>query len=110
MKSVPRHAAGTDGSTHSRGILFDLPHVTDMARCKLAEASLAQRCDFVAGGFFNEVPSGGDVYLIKKVIHDWDNERATDILGRCRTAAQPDGRCCFWRSSCPPGMNLHSPR
>ena len=49
-----------------------------------------ERCELVAGDFFAAVPAGGDVYLLKKVIHDWDDEEARSILSRCR-AAIPDG-------------------
>ena len=76
----------------SRGVLFDLPHVVPVAARLLAEAKLAGRCDVVAGDFFDRAPPGGDLYVLKKVIHDWDDERAWIILRRCRSAMSPGAR------------------
>lgn len=72
-----------------RGILFDLPHVVAGAAPVLAEAGVADRCTVVGGTFFESVPAGGDAYVLKYVIHDWDDERATTILRRCREATGP---------------------
>jgi len=72
-----------------RGILFDLPHVVSGAPPVLAEAGVADRCAMVGGNFFESVPAGGDAYLLKYVIHDWDDERAAAILRRCREATAP---------------------
>ena len=69
-----------------RGVLFERPAVVDMARPRLEAAGLADRCALVAGDFFAEVPSGGDIYLLKKVVHDWNDEDARSILARCRAA------------------------
>ena len=46
----------------------------------------------VGGDFFEQVPAGGDAYLLKHVIHDWDDERAIAILGNCHRAIGPDGK------------------
>lgn len=68
------------------GVVYDLPHCADGAR-RLAEAEgLADRCAFEAGDFFERVPGGADVYLLKSVIHDWDDDRARTLLERCREA------------------------
>jgi hypothetical protein len=75
-----------------RGILFDQPHVIPSAARLLDEAALAARCEVVAGDFFEGVPEQGDLYLLKKVIHDWDDERARKILVGCRTAMSPQAR------------------
>ena len=53
---------------------------------QIRELGLAGRCEIVGGDFFKEVPSGGDAYLLKHVIHDWNDDRATAILGTCRHA------------------------
>ncbi len=76
----------------TRGILLDTPQVAESARTRLVEASLAERCDVVAGDFFEAVPSGGDVYLLSWIIHDWDDERSIAILKNCHRAMGPDGR------------------
>lgn len=69
-----------------RGILFDLPHVVAGAEPVLAEAGVTDRCSVVGGSFFDAVPAGGDAYLLKYIVHDWDDERAASILRRCREA------------------------
>lgn len=69
-----------------RGIVFDQPHVTVRAREQIAAAGLTDRCEVIGGSFFERVPSGADAYLLKHVIHDWNDERATAILSKCRAA------------------------
>jgi O-methyltransferase domain len=68
------------------GILFDLPHVVTGAPAVLAAAGVAERCTVVGGDFFTAVPAGADAYLLKYIIHDWDDERALAILRQCRAA------------------------
>lgn len=75
-----------------RGILFDLPHVIEGAQSVLAEAGVADRCQLIAGSFFESVPKGGDAYLLSVVIHDWDDERALTILRNCRAGMGPSSR------------------
>jgi hypothetical protein len=67
-----------------RGILFDQPHVVAGAAGVLGE--LADRCQVVGGSFFESVPAGGDAYVLKSIIHDWEDAEATAILGVCREA------------------------
>ena len=74
------------------GILFDLPHAVDGAAARLAKAGVSQRCEIVAGSFFESVPSGGDVYLLKSVLHNWDDDRSSVILGNCRRAMSKEGK------------------
>ena len=69
-----------------QAVLFDVPHVVESARPLLAEAGVGDRCAFVGGSFFESVPSGGDAYLLKHVVHDWDDERSLAILATCRRA------------------------
>jgi SAM-dependent methyltransferase len=75
-----------------KGVLFDAPQVIDGARPKLEEAGVADRCETVAGDFFKSVPAGGDAYVMKWIIHDWDDEKAITILKNCRTQMKPNGR------------------
>jgi hypothetical protein len=70
--------------------VFDLPHVADAARARIAAAGLAHRCDAIGGDALVAVPSGADAYVLKGVIHDWDNTDAIAILRTCRSA-MPDG-------------------
>ncbi len=75
-----------------RGILFDLPHVIEGAEALLAAAGVADRCGRIAGSFFQTVPGGGDAYLLSVVIHDWDDERAINILRNCRAVMGTSSR------------------
>lgn len=72
------------------GVLFDRP--SGVAAAKSQSGSASARIEFVSGDFFDAVPSGADVYILKRVIHDWDNERAIRILSKCREAMAPGGR------------------
>ena len=74
------------------GVLFDLPHVIERARVRIAQAGLSDRCEVVAGDAFAAVPTGGDAYLLSRVIHDWDDESAIAILNACRRAIGDEGR------------------
>jgi hypothetical protein len=69
-----------------RGVVFDLERCREGAERLMTEQGLRARCTFVAGDFFETAPRGGDVYLMKSVIHDWDDERSVTILRRCREA------------------------
>jgi SAM-dependent methyltransferase len=75
-----------------QGVLFELPPVAEGARKQLEAAGVAERCEVVGGDFFEGVPSGADVYLLKSVIHDWDNDKSVAILKNCRRAMRPDGK------------------
>jgi SAM-dependent methyltransferase len=77
---------------HLHGIVADQPHVVERARQQIAENGLAERCQAVGGDFFRDVPSGGDAYILKHVIHDWDDDRAHAILENCRNAMRPNTR------------------
>jgi hypothetical protein len=69
-----------------KGILADLGHVVDGAKPRIASARLADRMQAVACDFFQAVPAGGDAYIMKHIIHDWDDERASTILKNIATA------------------------
>ena len=71
------------------GVLFDLPEVIDGAREALSESGQADRVELVGGDFLKQVPAGGDLYLLKSILHDWDDERALQILHAIRRASAP---------------------
>ena len=85
------------------GILFDRPHVVDKAENTREEYGLGLRMQVVPGDFFEEVFAGGDLYLLKSVIHDWPDDRATDILRRCREAIGQHGRLVLFERMLVPG-------
>jgi len=86
---------------HLSGVLFDLPSGVQMARSG-AVGSLP-RTEFVAGSFFETVPQGADVYMLKKVIHDWNDKQAAVILRNCRDAMTPHGKVLIAETIIPAG-------
>jgi hypothetical protein len=88
-------AAILTAAPDARGILFDTPHVVEAARDRLRERGVLDRCDLVGGDFFESVPTGGDIYILSRILHNWDNERCFTLLTHCRRAmsdSPPDGR------------------
>ncbi|MCF6469993.1 methyltransferase [Nonomuraea sp. MG754425] len=73
-----------------RGVLFDRPQTVEAARRELDAAGVAGRCRVVGGDFFSSVPPGGDAYLLKGVLQDWDDEQSVRILSQCRRAMSAD--------------------
>src|SRR5262245_60650193 len=71
---------------HMRGTLFDQPNVVAGAKAVLAERGVIERCAIVGGSFFETVPEGADAYLMRVVIHDWEDDEAIAILKVCRRA------------------------
>jgi hypothetical protein len=74
------------------GTLFDMRHVLDAAGGLVVRAGLQGRCDLVAGNFFDCVPTGADIYILKKVIHDWEDGDARTILSNCRKGMPKSSR------------------
>jgi hypothetical protein len=74
-----------------RGILFDQAYVLDQPN-RVHEAGLATRCQFVAGDFFNSVPAGGDVYVLKRILHDWPDDIAVKILRQVAAVLAPNAK------------------
>jgi hypothetical protein len=72
-----------------RGVLFDMPHAIDHAADHLRAKGVLDRCELVAGSFFESLPTGADAYVLKSVLHDWNDERCTAILATCRAAMTP---------------------
>ena len=75
-----------------RGVLCDAPGVMESARLLFERRGLADRVQLVAGSFFESVPAGADAYLLKNILHDWDDARSLHILGVVRRAMQPGQR------------------
>jgi hypothetical protein len=86
LNTILQSYAGTNG------IVFDSPHVVVGAEDAIHNAGLTGRCRAVGGDFFQSVPAGGDAYLMKHIIHDWPDDRATTILRNCRKGVNPGGK------------------
>jgi hypothetical protein len=84
-------AAVLDRHPGMQGVLFDQPQVVAGAGPMLEEAGVADRCRVEGGSFFDSVPDGGDAYVLKSILHDWDDPDATTILRNCRHAMSEGG-------------------
>jgi hypothetical protein len=73
----------------ARGVLFDQPDVVGRAQPTLSELGVADRVERVGGSFFESVPAGGDLYLLKHILHDWSDEECMRILRCVREAMTP---------------------
>lgn len=82
-------AAILSSAPRLRGILFDRPSVIEQAKTEGILTPFGNRCRFLSGDFFESVPEGAGAYLLKHIIHNWDDERALCILRACRRAMQP---------------------
>jgi hypothetical protein len=76
-----------------KGVLFDQPSVIARARQDrhVTANGVAERCTLESGDFFEAVPKGGDAYIMKRTLHDWDDERCAKILANCRAAMSEKG-------------------
>jgi ubiquinone/menaquinone biosynthesis C-methylase UbiE len=90
-----------------RGILFDSPQVIEGARPRLAASGLADRCELLAGDFFQSVPSGGDAIIMKWIIHDWTDEQSVTIMKNCHRALPANGKLILVEAVVPPGSDFH---
>jgi hypothetical protein len=75
-----------------QGVLLDLPEVVAGASAVLEAAGVADRCQIMGGDFFAGVPADGDAYLLRQILHDWDDARAAAILENCRRAMSSVGK------------------
>lgn len=76
----------------ARAICFDLPPMADQARAYLESCGLADRCKAIGGDYLESIPAGGDAYILKMILHTWDDERAVSILKNVRRAISSGGR------------------
>jgi O-methyltransferase domain/Dimerisation domain len=75
-----------------RGVLVDLPDVVAGAGQVLENFAVRDRCEVVGGSFFDALPKGGDAYVLRQIVHDWDDDRALAILRNCRAAMTRTGK------------------
>ena len=90
---------------HLSGVLYDLPAGIEAARAGVGGP--LPRCELLAGDFFTSVPEGSDVYIMKKVIHDWDDGSAATILDNSRRAMAPGGKVLVVETIVPAGNDPH---
>ncbi|MCM3902173.1 MAG: acetylserotonin O-methyltransferase [Pyrinomonadaceae bacterium] len=90
-----------------KGLLFDLPLVIDGAPALLEKEGVADRVELKTGDFFESVPRGADAYMMKFIIHDWDDERALKILRNIHQVLPSDGRLLLVEMVVPEGNEPH---
>jgi hypothetical protein len=88
-----------------KGVLFDQSSVSMRAKQDqyVTAKGVAERCTVESGDFFRAVPKGGDAYMMKRVLHDWDDEQGASILANCCAAMSEKGRVLVIDSVIPPG-------
>jgi len=96
-------AAILKANPHLQGVLFDLPFVIENAGELLESEGVAARTEKVSGDFFESVPAGADAYLMKHIIHDWNDEQSVKILQNIRRAMNDDGKVLLAEMVVPEG-------
>jgi len=91
----------------SHGILFDRPAVLDDAVSLLSAEGVLDRSQLVGGSFFDEIPKGGDIYILKHILHDWDSDHALLILRNVRAAMDKQATLLIIEWVIPPGNDRH---
>lgn len=86
-----------------KGILFDLPHVIERAQVNIDKSGVGDRCQLVMGDFFSSVPAGADAYVMRHIIHDWDDAKSLTILKNCFSVMPSGGKLLVVESVIPPG-------
>ena len=87
----------------AQGVYFDLPSRVEQAKLAVVAEELGDRCEIVAGEVFESFPSWGDAYILKNLIHDYDDERAVKLLKNCHEAIAQDGKLLVVEMVIPPG-------
>jgi ubiquinone/menaquinone biosynthesis C-methylase UbiE len=86
-----------------KGILYDTSAVVTVAEKLLADHGVAERCERVGGNFFESVPANGDAYIMKHIIHDWNDEQCIIILKNCRSTMKEGGKVLIVEMIVPEG-------
>ncbi len=75
-----------------KGVLYDTPAIVAEAEKLLAAHGVSEKCETIGGDFFENVPTGGDAYIMKHIIHDWNDEQCITILQNCSNAMTAGGK------------------
>lgn len=96
-----------DKAPNARGIVFDEEYVVAETKSLIGQKGYAGRCDTAAGSFFESVPPGADAYLMKMVLHDWNDEQCLQILKNCHQAMKPGSKLLVLDAVIPEGNEPH---
>lgn len=91
----------------AKGIVFDEEYVIERARQSIIQNGLSEQCTTVAGNFFEEIPVDADAYLLKMVLHDWDDEQSVAILRNCYKSMKQGSKLLIIESVIPSGNTPH---
>ena len=91
----------------AKGIVFDEEYVIVETEKEIAAKGFANRCSTTAGDFFDQVPAGEDAYILKHILHDWDNDQSTRILNNCSKAMAPGSKILVIEAVIPEGNAPH---
>jgi ubiquinone/menaquinone biosynthesis C-methylase UbiE len=97
-------AAILKANPKAHGVLFDLPHAIQSSRRHLESAGVADRCELIMGDFFESIPAGADAYILKSILHDWNDQRSKVILESCRRAMNKDAKLLLVERVMPPQL------
>jgi ubiquinone/menaquinone biosynthesis C-methylase UbiE len=100
-------AAILRANPHLKGLLFDMPQVIAGAHARVEAEGVGHAVELASGDFFESVPEGADAYMMKHIIHDWDDARALSILKNCHRAMLPDGKLLLVEMVVPGGNEPH---
>jgi C-methyltransferase len=100
-------AAMLQRAPDAQGVLFDLAEVVEDAPHALRRLGVHERCTVESGSFFERVPSGGDLYVLKHILHDWPDRAALDILRVVRRAMTGDQTLLLYESILPSDGRAH---
>lgn len=89
------------------GILADMPSIIEGAKGYIESEGMADRCELVPVDFFESVPDGGDAYVLKRIIHDWEDDKAIAILKNCRRSMATNARLLLVEQIIPSGNDPH---
>jgi O-methyltransferase domain/Dimerisation domain len=92
---------------HLKGVVFDAPSVVGGSKDFLAERGLSERCDTIGGDFFEFVPAGGDLYTMRWILHDWDDEKSLIILRNIHKVLPANGKLLLAEAVVPSGTEPH---
>ncbi len=87
----------------AKGILFDMPEAVEKAPEMLSAHHVEDRAEIITGNFFESVPSSGDLYILKNILHNWNDDQAADLLKKIHGAMQPDGHLLIIEMVIPAG-------
>lgn len=91
----------------SHGVVYELTHLMDRVEAFLRDQGLSSRCKFASGNCFQSIPESSDLYILKRILHDWDDQACISILRNCQKAMMSTSRLLIIDSVMPEGNIYH---